>query len=315
MKKHTCFVCDGELNAIGKKYSIEQLFELWYPTKFTGTVIEEHGGQASETQLYRCAQCDFEVFLPQIIGSPSFYGELSEPNENNNKTAYYEDVKWDFLEAQNEVKHCQSIVEFGCGPGQFLTQSSLEGRKVVGVEYNEAAIETAKAKGLEVYSVGGLPEELKGTFDGAFTFHVLEHVSSPMDFLSEITSYVKPGGLIGVSVPNQKGPISYMDPCAMNMPPHHASRWSESSFRHVASRLGLEVERVSFEPLLLSNHSYYSKYWIERLALGKSDLTRIFLKILSYALKIFFRGLLLFSFRHFLLLRGQSIYMVFRKLG
>lgn len=313
MKKNKCPICYGKLYAVGKKYSVEQLFKLWHPKKFTNVLIEEHKNQASHTQLYRCGQCDFEIFLPQIIGSPSFYTELSKPNDNN-ISVYYEDMKWDFVEAQKEVMSCNNIIEFGCGPGQFLTLSKSKGRKVVGIEYNETAIKAANAKGLEVYAADDLPEQLKGNFDGAFTFHVLEHVASPMNFLSQIAYYVKPGGLIGVSVPNQQGPIKYMNLCAMNMPPHHASRWSESSFRYAAKRLGLEVVRVSFEPLLLSNHSYYSSYWIEHNIIRKANLTKFFLKIFSFVLKIFFRSLLFIGFRQFSLLRGQSIYIAFRKL-
>jgi len=314
MKTHVCTVCGSPLKAIGKAYSIDQLFELWCPTKFSEAVIEEHRLQAEETQLYRCAECLLETFLPQIIGVPSFYQELAEPvGDDVHGAGYYEDVKWDFIEAQKEVKCCESIIELGCGPGQFLDLSRSEKRRVVGAEYNKSAIEAAKNKGLEVYLVGTLPDELHNSFDGAFSFHVLEHVSSPMDFLGDLASYVKPGGLIGVSVPNQGGPIRFIEPCAMNMPPHHASRWSELTFRYAAKKLGLQVEKTAFEPLLLSNHGYYSKYWIEHLSKKRGFFVKSLLKGLSYCLKIFFRVILLLGFRHFPLLRGQAIYMVFKK--
>ncbi|NOR72079.1 MAG: methyltransferase domain-containing protein, partial [Methylomarinum sp.] len=215
MTSYSCPVCGTELEPVGLPYTIEQLFDLWSPTTFSKAVIDEHRKQAKETQLYQCSSCHLEVFFPQVIGMPSFYQELATPTGGNAQSAtYYEDEKWDFFEAQEEVKQCGSILEVGCGPGQFLSLSTSKNRRVVGVEYTKVAIESAKKKGLEVYLAGTLPDELFNTFDGAFSFHVLEHVSTPMEFLEDLGRYVKPGGLIAVSVPNQAGPIRFIEKCA-----------------------------------------------------------------------------------------------------
>jgi len=121
---------------------------------------------------------------------------------------------------------------------------------------------------------------------------------------------VKPGGVIGVSVPNQGGPIAYIQPCAMNMPPHHASRWQLRTFEVAAQRLGLSICRVAYEPLLMENHSYYSVYWPSVIVPGNALLARVVRTALSIPLRIFFGLLRRTGLRYFPLLRGQSIYVL-----
>ena len=313
MKKHTCFVCDGELNAIGKKNSVEQLFELWYPTKFSDQVIEEHRVQALETQLYRCAKCSLEVFLPQIIGTPSFYVEAYNLSGMQAKASFtYSESKWDFYEASLDITGCNSLLEVGCGPGHFLSMVRDAVSKVYGVEYNEPAKVQARAKGLSVFSNVSEVDHAEG-FDAVFCFHVLEHVKDPVEFVRELFSLVKPGGTVGISVPNQAGPIQYIDPCVMNMPPHHATRWNQSSLTALAFSLGVKIERFAFEPLLLENHSYYSIGWVNHALSGSSIFSSILRKVTSMILKVLFRFLRIIGLQYFNLLKGQSIYVRFTR--
>jgi len=311
-----CPVCGGGLHPSGESCSLETILELWRPVSFSDAVAAEHKAQADATRLFVCEGCGLEIFLPQIIGTPSFYRELMRPVGPVDKTtSYYEDTKWDFVEAQREVRDCASILEFGCGPGHFLMLSSAKNRRVVGVEYNETAIMAARKQGLEVFSADAVPSGLGSSFDGVFTFHVLEHVAAPMAFLTELVKYARPGGVICVSVPNQEGPISNIDPNPMNLPPHHATRWRRSTFEAAAQRLGLQIVRVAYEPLLLQNHSYYSVSWVRRVIRGHSWLVRGFRSFISLVLRAFFRGLLMLRVQYFPLLKGQSIYIVMRKPG
>lgn len=313
MKKNKCPICYGELNPIGESYSTEKIFDLWRPIKFSDEVIEEHKAQATETQLYRCSKCCFEIFLPQIIGTPSFYVEaynLSGMQANSSFT--YSESKWDFYEAILDTAGCSSLLDVGCGEGHFLSMVRDKVSKVYGVEFNEPAKIQACAKRLSVYS--NFSEiQYKGGFDAVFCFHVLEHVKDPVEFVKELVSWVKPGGTVGISVPNQAGPIQYIDPCLMNMPPHHATRWNQNSLSSLAITLGVKIERFAFEPLLLDNHSYYSIGWVNHTFSGSSVLSLILRKMTSMILKMLFRFLRILGFQYFNLLKGQSIYVRFTR--
>lgn len=307
---HACPVCGDVLRSQGESYSLREIFAMWSSLAFPEPVIQEHLMIGKYTTLYACPTCKVETFLPQIIGLPSFYAAASAGECGEDGGAYYEDTKWDFDEALRDVKPGASLIELGCGPGNFLKMAVAKGGRAVGIEFNPRALSAARSQGLTVYDASGIPEQEQKPFDAAFSFHVLEHVGDPMGFLASMKAHVKPGGAIGVSVPNQDGPIRFIQPCAMNMPPHHASRWQLRTFEVAAQRLGLSIRRVAYEPLLLENHSYYSVYW-PRVALpGRSFLTSLTRTVLSLSLRAFFGLLRRTGLRYFPMLRGQSIYVL-----
>lgn len=278
--------------------------------EFPEAVIQEHLAISDYTAPYRCANCELETFIPQIMGSPSFYAAASGSDEAGKHTGYYEETKWDFSEALKDLTGGGSLIEFGCGPGNFLKMAGERLTHAVGVEFNPMAARIARQQGFVVHESAKFPGSDEQSFDAAFSFHVLEHVSDPKGFLASLAAQVKPGGVIGISVPNQNGPIRFIDPCAMNMPPHHATRWTLKTFEAAAERLGWTIRRVAYEPLLLENHSYYSVYWPRTLLPGSNFLARVCRSLLSLSLRAFFGLLFRLSLRYFPLLRGQSIYVL-----
>lgn len=292
-------------------FSLDYLFSLWKPIVFSEAVLKEHNKQARVTQLFACGNCGLQAFFPQIIGTPSFYVEAYglAGVEKAPEFTYSED-KWDFDEALKDAEGCRSLIEFGCGPGHFLSRAKAIVPRVCGVEYNEPAARRARDAGFEVYDEAKDLSALKGSFDAAFSFHVLEHVQNPLGFMERFAALVKPNGRIGISVPNQEGPIGYMDPCVMNMPPHHATRWSLRSLSALAGKVGLEVQRVAYEPLLLDNHSYYSVYWVRQVFAGNSFVSRLVREVISITLRGVFQLLRLSGMQYFPWLRGLSIYVL-----
>lgn len=249
-----CPICQTKLVDQGQEYSVEELFDLWN-VGFSDQVLIDHKSQSEYTSLFECPECGLGIFLPIIYGTSGFYSELQ------NKTNYYENDKWDFDEAIKDLVGLKNILEIGCGPGNFLARCKYLGLECFGSEYNDDASRLAKEKGIDILNQSQLDAK-SGSFDAVLSFHVLEHVSDPLLFLKLHVSMVKTGGKICISVPNQDGPLKYINPCIMNMPPHHLTRWNIVTFKKIAKKLNLEIERVSYEPLLLTNHSYYSYYFL-----------------------------------------------------
>ena len=308
MKFH-CPVCSKTLNDKIKSYPVKEVFDLWAEqgVLFSSAVMDDVMSSTTEFDLYRCEECQLESFLPLVNGSELFYKEL------NQKSQYYEDDKWDFHEAIKDIKGLKKIVEIGCGPGNFLLKCKEQGLEVYGTEYNGDAANSARKKGITILS----NEELEGmaeSFDAVFSFHVLEHVDDPMGFLRSMEKVVRPGGLICVSVPNQKGPIKFIEPCVMNMPPHHLTRWSSRTFKVVCDLIGLEFIREKNEPLLLSNHSYYSLFLIDRVLKGRSFFAKKISAIAKSLTSSFFEYLIQQrQMTHFSFLKGMAVYVVLRK--
>lgn len=310
--ENMCPICAGTLTRSGREYSLDELLALWKPAVFSSATIEGHKKQSGYTRLYICSSCKFEIFLPQIIGTPDFYIEL----HNASSGSYYVDDKWDFQEAIKDAQLAESVIEIGCGPGVFLEKAQRTAKQVVGIEYNQRALSIAKDKGLTVYGADDADlARMKGQFDFAFSFHVLEHVSDPVAFVQEMLSWVKPGGRIGISVPNMDGPIKYIEPCVSNMPPHHATRWKLKTFGALSAKLGLRVERFSYEPLTESDHYYYSNYavkhWLSKVR--PQRLRYIAQSIPAHYFESLFKKLAAVDRRTFRSLKGQSLYVVLSK--
>lgn len=312
MLKNICPICQTKLVKKGRSYSAEELFDLWQPVQFSEKIIEAHKKQSLKTQLFICPNCALEIFLPQIIGAGSFYQELQQ----SEKAFYYEDDKWDFHEAANDVKKNDQVMELGCGPGNFLMRLKSLTNKLFGTEFNPEAARGAAEKGIKIIEDREL-NFFKDKFDLVFSFHVLEHVNDPVAFMKQAISLVKPGGKICISVPNQDGPIRYIVPCVSNMPPHHATHWHKKTFEILAQKMGLKITRFVCEPLISRDSYYYSVHWVNYKFQRKTLLGRFLNRFARFLLSIFFNlafGLFkLIGEKTWYFFKSQALYVVMEK--
>ena len=136
----------------------------------------------------------------------------------------------------------KDILEIGCATGDLLCAMKEAGANVTGIELSEYAAEIARAKGLDVQG-GSLGDYTAGNlFDIVMAFEVIEHVTSPTEFLLKASTLIMPEGLLILSTPNYSGAQ------------RHGERWSgfNYSFEHIyffsvevlkrlASKAGLEL--------------------------------------------------------------------------
>jgi 2-polyprenyl-3-methyl-5-hydroxy-6-metoxy-1,4-benzoquinol methylase len=97
-----------------------------------------------------------------------------------------------------------SLLDIGCGTGDFLMAADKKGWNVVGVEPNHHAREKASSKGLEVYDIDRLLKFADATFDVITLWHVLEHLPNLEDHIKLFKKLLRPGGLLVIAVPNYK---------------------------------------------------------------------------------------------------------------
>jgi 2-polyprenyl-3-methyl-5-hydroxy-6-metoxy-1,4-benzoquinol methylase len=304
---YECPICGTILRNVGIKYKTEELFKFWNDVVFSEKTKEEHYRQADHTSLYKCSDCDLEVFFPQIIGSPDFYLELQEF-----VYPFYTD-KWEFEVAISDVKRNDKVIDVGCGQGIFIKKINGIASRIVGIEYNQQALNIGKENGLEVFGDEEDLSHFRGKMDIVFCFHVLEHVKDPIEFMKYLCIFLVDGGKIGLSVPNMNGPVKYTDPNKWNMPPHHATRWNINSLEKLANKLGLKIESIKYEPLSYDSSYYYSVHWVNK-NIKFGNTIRI---VISNMLRVFFWMLFgvcrIFNKKYINTLRGQSVYILLKK--
>ena len=134
-------------------------------------------------------------------------------------------------------------LDFGCGPGDYLSFTESYGWESVGVEYSEASARAARARGFQVVLESDLDDLPDGGYDLITMIHSLEHLPQPMEVLRRLVRKLAPSGQLFIEVP-------YLD-ChefrifgrwfSMIQAPVHLQFFTDSTVRRIASMVGLEL--------------------------------------------------------------------------
>lgn len=120
-----------------------------------------------------------------------------------------------FSRLQALAKEARVIVDVGCGRGRHLEDSSQyrksiadlrgAGHYVIGIDVDSAAQGNPFLDEFREIGPNFIWPIESGTADLVFADHVLEHVSNPQAFLSELDRVLSPNGLFAARTPNKWG--------------------------------------------------------------------------------------------------------------
>ena len=111
-----------------------------------------------------------------------------------------------YLKILKILKHRKvgSLLEIGCGDGEFLMVAKKNGWDVTGVEISKKAAKRARKKGLNVMAHDAnnkLPFK-NNFFDMIVAGEVIEHTFDDMKFLNECHRVLKKNGVLVFTTPN-----------------------------------------------------------------------------------------------------------------
>jgi SAM-dependent methyltransferase len=164
--------------------------------------------------IKRCKICDFNFVNENISpqeGSNHLTSETPEDVLNNYYLNYKADEKVAYSSLQRRMPifekfygdKIKNVLEIGCGPATAFSWFKNQNVHWVGNEVDKTALDHAKKLNLPVSSLN--IENYKSEFDLIYFHQVLEHVMDPVDFLKKVNSALKPGGIVGIGVPNNNG--------------------------------------------------------------------------------------------------------------
>ena len=255
-----CPLCRRGQAPVIEVLNTDELVALWH--KHFAIDIREDVGVVRRVARRACPLCELEFCDPPVTACGRVYAAL------RTRDWYYQEDKWEYDMAIRDIPAGAKVAEVGCGDGHFVARLSAERNcDVTGLELNPDAVSSARARGRPVVleSVSDRALREAGRYDIVSAFQVLEHVPDPFDFIGNCCRLLKPGGLLILSVPNNRSFLRYAETPILNLPPHHVTRWSRGVFDHLSASFPVCVERVKYEPLAADHLNWYANVQLARL--------------------------------------------------
>ena len=155
--------------------------------------------------VFRCTGCGLAFVAP--IPSPSELADYYNRGYAVPLERYAAAGHRNIARIADVERWCPSrgrLLELGASYGHSLALARERGWDPVGVELSPTASAYARSHfGLTVYNCDLADAPLAdASFDAVIGWHVLEHVRNPKEQLQRLSALLKPGGVLGLRVPN-----------------------------------------------------------------------------------------------------------------
>jgi 2-polyprenyl-3-methyl-5-hydroxy-6-metoxy-1,4-benzoquinol methylase len=224
-----------------------------------------------EFRFVRCSNCGLVRLNPRPdvselgrIYPPNYYAyELVSESSSDGGAGLLERIKMRYYDRRirrlvDAVDRAGTIrvLDVGCADGRLLDwyRASSVGERIEthGIEMSEKAAAVARSRGHRVVTDRfEIDRELEpGTFDLIFASHVIEHVDDPKAFAQRAADLLAPGGLFIAATPNCDSfdARHFKGHWGGNHFPRHWTLYEPRTIRALAESVGLEVERVEYQP-------------------------------------------------------------------
>jgi 2-polyprenyl-3-methyl-5-hydroxy-6-metoxy-1,4-benzoquinol methylase len=205
-----------------------------------------------------------EDYISHNDGNKSFFEKLYQFTKKYN-------LRYKFSLIKNK-KVGFSLLDYGCGTGDFLAYAKKKNTKVFGIEPNEKALKIAQEKAGKDTISNHTIFELEEKFDVITLWHVLEHIPDLYAFLDEVGDKLNSKGELLIAVPNYKSFDAnfYKNYWAAYDVPRHLWHFSPESLEKLFLNFGMKL--VKRYPLWFD--SYYVSLLSEKYKKSKVGFIR-----------------------------------------
>ncbi len=224
--------------------------------------------------FYRCAHCGL-IFIDPVPSPLSIQKHYSEnyfktwnpdgAGQANVRSAKLQTFQ-QWLEIIEGYTPAGTVLDIGCAMGFFLEIAQMRGWQAYGVEVSDYAASLAREQFADRIITGTLSAARFSHefFDAITMFDVIEHISSPKEFLREVFRLAKVGAIIALTTADTAS-LSHalMGKHWPHFKPEHLNYFSGANLALALTQAGfrvLEIQRV--KKFLSFNYirSYFSTY-------------------------------------------------------
>lgn len=187
------------------------------------TVVEVF--RTATRRYVRCPMCDLVFLFPRPLRESvegyfreAYDGDYGAVEASDDRQPVYQSV----LEHLSSYRPTRgTLLDVGCGDGEFLLLCRQAGWRCSGIELSEQAATRAARKGVTVLPAHVLEQgEREQPFDVVTLINVLETVADPRVMLRQVTTILAPGGLVIVRATNGR----------FHLPMRTPARWIGSQY-------------------------------------------------------------------------------------
>jgi SAM-dependent methyltransferase len=227
-------------------------------------------GRTAVYELVRCRRCG----LVQLLDPPPpkempFHYDQGYHNTIENAGETEIERRWSRQRSTIlNLKTGGALLDIGCSSGAFLRALKGPAWQLHGVDTSaEEARKARTSTGAEVFAGDPLEAPYQPeSFDVITCFHTLEHVYEPLELLRKIFTWLRPGGILYLILPN----IDSWEACIFGSYwyglelPRHLFHFSPSSLERAIEAVHLRTVKLDTREDSFSEHSLH--YILETLA-------------------------------------------------
>ena len=253
MNTSACPLCKSTENKLLESISVSDLNNLY--TRFYDI---PKALKTTHLDYRECEYCKLRYFWPMEAGGEHLYEKLQTFEW------YYMDDKEEYQLALRVLPLDGKVLEVGSGKAAFASMVGVD--RYTGLEFNDKAIERASLSKIKLLKESVETHAAKGEqYDTVVSFQVLEHVSSPFNFIKSCVDCLKTGGILILAVPSHDGFSGHALNHILDMPPHHLSHWSGATLQKIATLFELEMIFLEHESI-----ASYHKQWSRKIQIESS---------------------------------------------
>ncbi len=248
-------------------------------------ICKDHMLTGESFNLTKCSKCSFLFTNPRPTSDfiEKYYKSskyISHTNETKNFTnSLYKIVRKTTLKQKvkliNTITVDKTILDFGCGTGEFLNACKLNGWKINGLEPVNSA--RKKATKLTKTNIAKNIKELNSIDQVSIItlWHVLEHLHDLNNSIEILKNKLSKKGKIVIAVPNYKSydaEIFKQDWAGYDVP-RHLYHFSQETMRLLLKKHGMKIIKL----IPMKFDSYYVSLLSEKYRNGKNNYVTSFL--------------------------------------
>ena len=221
-------------------------------------VVKDHSVSGEKFELRYNESLDMLETYPQpsLQNLPSYYESEDYISHTDAKRNLFESVyhlvrsyslKQKLRLINNQSVSGKTLLDVGCGTGDFLQTALKNNWNVFGVEPNPQARNIANKKTNNVvYDADKISEFKKESFDVITLWHVLEHLPNLEEQLALYKSLLKKEGTLIIAVPNFKSfdATYYKEFWAAYDVPRHLWHFSRTAISKLVSKNNMKVVKT-----------------------------------------------------------------------